>query len=77
MYYNTNLTSLIRSVGFPHNGGEHTFTYIGSIGDCVAYTELLKEEMEKFTLTNEQELVVSELSFISQELLSLKRSTKT
>lgn len=73
MYYNTNLTSLIRSVGYPHNGGEHTFTYIGSIGDYVAFTQLLQEEMKKLTLTDEQKLVVSQLSFICQELLLLKK----
>lgn len=78
VYYNTDITSIINRdelFGYPHNGGQHTFTFMGTAGDAVALVELIKETMlEKFTFDEETRRVVNEMSFISQEILLLKRN---
>jgi len=75
LYYRTDVLDLVpfeHRIGFPHNGGMHTLYYNGPRGDAVAFLELWKEELEKFNLTEEQRQVASELSFISQEILSVR-----
>jgi hypothetical protein len=75
MYYQTDLVDLLgsRTVGHPHNGGQHSFLYIGRRGDAVAFLELLKETaLEKFRLDEEGCQVASELSFISQDILAAR-----
>lgn len=59
--------------GYPHNGGSHTFEYHGPAKEFVAWLELWKEQMETMRLLPEEQEVRSQLSFISQEILSLKR----
>lgn len=71
MYYSMDeFTSLIESVGFPNNGGLHTFSYQGNAKDFVAYLELLQDEMRaRFRMTDDVKQVVSELDFVIQEIL--------
>lgn len=74
VYYQTNICDVIdreRRWGYPHNGGSHTFTFRGPRRDAVAMLELIKEEIaEHFTLSDEESRVLSELSFVSQEIIS-------
>jgi hypothetical protein len=76
VYYQTNICDVIdreyRS-GYPHNGGMHTFTFLGPKREAVSMLELIKEVIsEKFKLDNETIQVLSELSFVSQEILKRK-----
>lgn len=77
MYYRTGIMDLIRdhkTHGYPHNGGQHTFYFVGPRREAVTFLELLKEELEqpKYRLNEEERQVLSELSFISQDILSLR-----
>ncbi len=77
LYYRTNVMDVLDSesrYGYPHNGGQHTFTFRGTPRDAVAMVELFKEVLqEQFTLTEEESQVCSELSYISQEILAGRR----
>lgn len=80
VYYQTNVCDVIDNehrFGYPHNGGQHTFQYRGPARDAVAAVELIKETLlEKFPkLTEEQKDVAHQLSYVSQEILALKRRT--
>ncbi len=78
MYYRTRITDLLERTehfGYPHNGGQHTFSYRGNGKTFVAFLELMKEELQtKFNngLNEEERQVLSELSFISQDILALR-----
>ncbi len=78
IYYRMDVCDLLEPMerfGFPHNGGQHTFSYRGNGRDFVAWLELVKEEVNsKFGLglTGDEHQVLSELSFISQEILALR-----
>lgn|SRR5574337_856401 len=77
LYYQTGVMDVVdrdSRFGYPHNGGQHTFTYRGTPRDAVAMLELFKEVLqEKFTLTEEESQVCSEISYISQEILAGRR----
>ncbi len=78
VYYQTNLCDVIdrdNRFGYPHNGGQHTFQYRGPAGDAVSMIELIKETLleGKYRLSEEDRQVAHELSYISQEVLALKR----
>lgn len=77
VYYRTNICDTLdrdNRFGYPHNGGQHTFSYRGTHGDAVAMIELIKETvMDNFKLDDEVRQVASELSFVSQEILSGRR----
>ncbi len=78
MYYRLDVVDLLERTehfGYPHNGGQHTFSYRGNGKDFVAFLELLKEELQnRFNagFNDEERQVVSELSFISQDILALR-----
>jgi hypothetical protein len=77
MYYRTNIVDQLERTeyfGYPH-GGQHTFSYRGDGKTFAAFIELLKEELQnKFIrgLNEEEQQVLSELSFISQDILALR-----
>lgn len=77
VYYRTNICDVVdrdNRWGYPHNGGQHTFTFRGPHGDAVSMVELIKETvMDKFKLDDETRQVASELSYISQEILAGRR----
>jgi hypothetical protein len=77
VYYQTYICDVIERefrFGFPHNGGQHTFTYRGPWQDAVAMLELMKETlMDNFNLSEEERQVASEFSYISQEILAGRR----
>ena len=73
LYYQTGVMDLVDKDtrwGFPHNGGQHTFGFEGSRRDAVAMLEIFKEALEVFKLTEEESQVASELSYISQDIIS-------
>ena len=75
VYYNTKICDIVSRDdrhGYPHNGGQHTFSYKGRPGDVVALLETIKEEVGQRKLNEETRQVLSELSFISQEILARK-----
>lgn len=77
VYYQTSICDLIdpsSRFGFPHNGGQHTFTFKGPWKDAVAVLELIKEVVaSKFTLSAECSKVLNEFSYISQEIISSRK----
>lgn len=76
LYYQTKVMDVVdreSRFGYPHNGGEHTFSYRGKPLDAVATLEMFKEELEKFNLTEEESRVANQLSFVSQEILAGRR----
>lgn len=76
LYYDTRVMDVVdrqARFGYPHNGGQHTFTYRGSPSDAVAMLELFQEALREFKLTPEQSQVVNEFSYISQEILAGRR----
>ncbi len=77
VYYRTNICDVVdreSRYGYPHNGGEHTFSFRGKPWDAVTMLELIKETMieGKFGLTEEEREVASQLSFVSQEIIARK-----
>jgi len=77
IYYRTDTTDLLERTahfGYPHNGGQHTFSYRGNGKEFVAWLEIIKEELAqpKYRLNAEERQVLSELSFISQDILALR-----
>ena len=77
LYYQTNVMAVVdrdSRWGYPHNGGQHTFQYRGSPRDAVAMLELFKEVLlDNFKLNAEESQVANEFSYISQEILALRR----
>lgn len=77
VYYRTDICDVVdrdNRFGYPHNGGQHTFSYRGKHMDAVSMIELIKETvMDNFTLEDEVRQVANELSFISQEILAGRR----
>lgn len=73
VYYQTTICDVIdreRRWGYPHNGGSHTFTFRGPRRDAVAMLELIKEVIDdNFKVEGEEAKVLSQLSFVSQEIL--------
>ncbi len=77
MYYRTDVVDAATSanlqiLGYPHNGGEHSCHVVGQRGEVVAFLELLKETVLKFHLDAEEVRVANQLSFVSQDVLSMK-----
>lgn len=77
VYYATDACDLLSNEhrsGFPHNGGQHTFRYSGPKKEFVAWLEIVKEELEqpKYRLNEIERQVLSQFSFISQDILSLR-----
>lgn len=76
MYYKTELMDMLRQnehYGYPHNGGQHTFQLACKAIDAIAFVEQLKETMEARQFFSEElRQVISELSFISQELYAFR-----
>ena len=75
LYYQSRVMDLLppdQRFGYPHNGGQHTLSLACRPLDAVAFIEALKEEAQarKFAITEEESQVVSELSYISQEILA-------
>lgn len=63
--------------GYPYNGGQHTFRFCGRFHDGVQFLELLKEVLSEKAMFNEEERqVLSELSFVSQEILLMRREDR-
>jgi hypothetical protein len=54
LYYTTQgeefLSLAPSSVGYPHNGGQHTLTILGPISDVCAWFELLVERYKKVSV---------------------------
>lgn len=78
MFYSTLLTDVLDQGtygGYPNNGGSHTFWMRAEPLEVVSFIELLKETMleGKYVLSEESRQVAHELSYISQEVLALKR----
>lgn len=76
VYYRTNIAELATDVngerivyGYPHNGGDHSFEFMGSKKDAVALLELIKETMVNSRRTEEELRIVSELAFVAQDIL--------
>ncbi len=78
MFYSTRLTDLLdqgTNGGCPHNGGSHSFWMRAEPLEVIAFIELLKETMleGKYVLSEESRQVAHELSYISQEIHTLRR----
>ncbi len=79
VYYNSNvlegLTFAERS-GYPHNGGQHTLHLHCRPLDAIEMIEMIKEEaLTRLALTEEEREVANQLSYVSQEIHSLRRRT--
>lgn len=76
VYYQTNICDVVdreHRSGYPHNGGSHTFHYHGPKREAVAMLKLIKEVInENFKVSGEEAEVLSQLSYVSQEILSRK-----
>lgn len=74
LYYQTQAMDLVDReyrYGYPHNGGQHTFTFRGPPREAVAALELFREVLtESFALSAEESQVAHEFSFVAQEILS-------
>lgn len=81
LYYNTNLADLLsreERFGYPHNGGEHTLQLLCKPLDAIAFIEQVKETLQdKRTYDEEHRQLISELSFISQELSLFRRQQRS
>lgn len=75
VYYRSNILDLVPgcTTGYPHNGGQHTFTFNGPAKDAVAFVELLKEVcMERpWIACPEVRTVANELSFLTQDIIAI------
>ncbi len=77
LYYKSDLLDLLGRdavMGYPHNGGLHTCTIRAPYGDVIAFIELLNEAVQARYKNPEMLAVASELSFISQDILMLRRA---
>jgi hypothetical protein len=77
VYYRTDICDAIdreHRFGYPHNGGQHTFVFRGPWKEAVAVLELIKEVVaDKFTLPDEESQLLSEFSYISQEIIARRK----
>ncbi len=77
LYYKSDLLDLLEHnsvIGYPHNGGQHSCIITAPFGDVIAFIELLKETVLARYKNPEMLAVASELSFISQDILMLRRA---
>jgi hypothetical protein len=79
LYYQSQVMDLLSNderFGYPHNGGSHSLELICKPLDAIEFIETMKEEAEtrKFAFNFDESQVVAELSYISQEIYTLRRS---
>ncbi len=78
VYYNTDILqclSFTERSGFPHNGGQHTLELHCRPLDAIEMIEMIKYvALEKLAFTGSERQVASELSYISQEIRTLRRT---
>ena len=76
-YYNSNVLEGLTSEerhGYPHNGGLHTLELICAPLDAIEMLEMIKEAcLAKLALNDEERQVANELSYVSQEIHTLRR----
>ncbi len=77
VFYNSDILECLtyrECSGYPHNGGQHTLELHCAPLDAIEMLEMIKEVcLEKFALNDEERQVASELSYISQEIHTLRR----
>lgn len=78
LYYKTELPDLVREyiTGYPHNGGQHTLTWIGPARDAIEFIDLWQDEMRKYSWYGDRLQVLGELAFIQQELHAFRKQEK-
>jgi hypothetical protein len=78
VYYNSHVLEGLNyseRTGYPHNGGQHTLELHCKPLDAIEMIEMIKEEaLTRLCLTEEERTVANELSFVSQEIHSLRRT---
>lgn len=78
VYYNTNVLECLsyqERAGCPHNGGSHTLTLHCRPLDAIEMIEMIKEvALERLCVTEEEREVANQLSYVSQEIHSLRRT---
>lgn len=63
--------------GYPHHGGSHTLELHCRPLDAIEMIEMIKEEaLARLCLTDEEREVAHQLSFVSQEIYALRRTTR-
>ena len=77
VYYDSNVLKGLNyseRSGYPHNGGSHTLELHCKPLDAIEMIEMIKEDaLARLCRTEEEREVANQLSFVSQEIHTLRR----